>query len=353
MKCIARGCLEPIIRSCVAKSTPNIEWVIGHAVSDLVVKDNIVTHVKYHPTMDKDQTSVKTLAVDALFDVSGRAGSIRRCLKDYEQPDYQSVDLGIQYTTLVVRPIVKKPDVGVYARIVLGSIEKGCPGQLYYLPGLADGTAHLLVVGRWKDQPEPSMEGFREFITRPCFPQEAPPMGMDSWDAFFDNLEVLSAPKIYKDCRVVRWRWDLLKRWPGNYVPLGDVCLGLNPIYGQGMSSAAMQATKLEEVLQKEPGTSTLFPAAISSLKWVWLNFFMTNVCGDYLAADKKEHNMPPANLVVRIVFFYLRMMMKRAHNPEVFTAFMRVIHMVASPIELFHPRILKAAYEGYMGIDC
>ena len=46
--------------------------------------------------------------------------------------------------------------------------------------------------------------------------------------------------------------YERLARWPENFVALGDAACAFNPIYGQGMSVAAMGALALDEFLRAE-----------------------------------------------------------------------------------------------------
>lgn len=52
-----------------------------------------------------------------------------------------------------------------------------------------------------------------------------------------------------------RWRhYEKLERWPERYVVLGDAFCGFNPIYGQGMTVAALSAVALGEEIRRSQG---------------------------------------------------------------------------------------------------
>jgi 2-polyprenyl-6-methoxyphenol hydroxylase-like FAD-dependent oxidoreductase len=68
------------------------------------------------------------------------------------------------------------------------------------------------------------------------------------------DAEPISQPHGYRGTSS-RWRhYEQLKRWPERYVVLGDAFCGFNPIYGQGMSVAAMSAVALANQVRQSNG---------------------------------------------------------------------------------------------------
>ena len=54
-----------------------------------------------------------------------------------------------------------------------------------------------------------------------------------------------------------RWRhYERLSRWPENFVVMGDAACAFNPIYGQGMTAAAIGAEALDGLLQQRHGNT-------------------------------------------------------------------------------------------------
>ncbi len=92
-----------------------------------------------------------------------------------------------------------------------------------------------------------------------------PPTDPDEFDAFVHVLgpefqetlrgaEPLSQPYGYRGTSS-RWRhYEQLERWPERFVVLGDAFCGFNPIYGQGMSVAAMSAAALADRVKHSRG---------------------------------------------------------------------------------------------------
>jgi 2-polyprenyl-6-methoxyphenol hydroxylase-like FAD-dependent oxidoreductase len=89
---------------------------------------------------------------------------------------------------------------------------------------------------------------------------------VETWDSFLDKARLLVTPTLYNALRGVKppggilhhafrgssWRhFERLPRLPRGVLPLADALCRFNPIYGQGMSSAAKQARLLQGVLDR------------------------------------------------------------------------------------------------------
>jgi hypothetical protein len=134
-----------------------------------------------------------------------------------------------------------------------------------------------------------------------------------------------------------RWRrYDKMRRVPDGLLVFGDAICSFNPIYGQGMTVAALESTALRDCLRAGdhalPAQFVQASAKIVRVAW------QTAVCSD-LALPEVEGARPPS---VRVTNAYLQRVLTAAEDDLVVAQrFIRVIGMVDSPASLMHPAIV------------
>ena len=139
-----------------------------------------------------------------------------------------------------------------------------------------------------------------------------------------------------------RWRrFDQLARMPDGLIVLGDALCNFNPLYGQGMSMAAIEALILRQCLQQ--GDRNLprrfFRASAKEIRVAW----QAAVNSD-LALPQIEGKRP---LSVRIINAYLDRVLATAEtDPAVVQQFLRSMNLIDPPAELLRPstvlRVIK-----------
>ena len=80
-----------------------------------------------------------------------------------------------------------------------------------------------------------------------------------------EGAEPISQPHGYRGTANFWHHYEKMERWPERYIVLGDAFCAFNPVYGQGMSAAAMSAAALGNRLQHSQGN--LDGVARSTLK--------------------------------------------------------------------------------------
>ena len=181
------------------------------------------------------------LAADLVVDASGR-GALTVTLFDalgWERPTETEVGVDLSYATVVV---AIPPNAASDWKLVLTQPDP---------PFLA---LHAVLV---------PIEGDRWII---AIANHRATSRLETWDTFLDASRSLITPTVYNALRcaqppegirhyrfpVSTWKhFERLPRLPHGVLPVADSLCRFNPIHGQGMSSAALQAGMLQDVLRR------------------------------------------------------------------------------------------------------
>ena len=136
-----------------------------------------------------------------------------------------------------------------------------------------------------------------------------------------------------------RWRRYDKTRPPGGLLVVGDAVCSFNPIYGQGMTVAALHALALRECLSSDPEDlpRRFFRAAAKPTRLAW----QMAVGGDLALPEVPG---TPA-LSTRLFNRYAdRVLAAAEHDVAAFEQFVHVAWLVDSPLSLLRPSIVWRA---------
>ncbi len=127
--------------------------------------------------------------------------------------------------------------------------------------------------------------------------------------------------------------------------PVGDSVASFHPLYGQGMSSAALQAVALRDtVADCGPGPELVRAMAARSARIVD-NPWTIATGGDFMYPDPRGQRPKAVGWVNR---YLARVMRAAAVDPMVNDAFCRVFHLLERPESLFRPAVaMRVAAHG------
>lgn len=155
----------------------------------------------------------------------------------------------------------------------------------------------------------------------------------DSVVAVIEGAERLTPLHTHRYPASLRRRYDKLARFPRGFLVIGDAVCSFNPIYGQGMTVAALEAQVLRSCLRA--GTDRLarrfFKEIAKSSGAAW-----QLATGGDLALPMIPGPRP---LLVRMLNTYVdRVQAAAEQNPAVATTFMRVTSLLDPPSRLLTP---------------
>ncbi len=133
-----------------------------------------------------------------------------------------------------------------------------------------------------------------------------------------------------------RWRrYDKMPRTPGGFLVLGDAVCSFNPVYGQGMTVAAIESLILRDCLaqgeQRLP--RRFFKQSAKTIKTAW----QTAVGSDLTMPEVKS----PRPLSIRIANAWIDRVLTAAEtDPQVVQQFLQVIGMTEPPSRLLRPSL-------------
>jgi 2-polyprenyl-6-methoxyphenol hydroxylase-like FAD-dependent oxidoreductase len=125
---------------------------------------------------------------------------------------------------------------------------------------------------------------------------------------------------------------------------LGDAICSLNPIYGQGMSVAALEAVALRDCLTRGDGdlSRRFFRAAAKQVGWAWAanrrrGWMLTQSARSSSVLIEGRHSMS-----MRFASWCTDKLLTAAEEDIVITeAFFRVLNLVDPPNRMLHPAVM------------
>jgi 2-polyprenyl-6-methoxyphenol hydroxylase-like FAD-dependent oxidoreductase len=139
--------------------------------------------------------------------------------------------------------------------------------------------------------------------------------------------------------------YDRLSRFPEGFIVMGDAACAFNPIYGQGMSIAAIEAQTLSQTLKRHRQTTT--NGDLTGLARRFQREVAARTADAWLLATSDDLRYPDTvgarpGISTRLMHRYLDRVIEAAtDDPEVNEAVTRVFGMLDRPTSLFKPRIV------------
>jgi 2-polyprenyl-6-methoxyphenol hydroxylase-like FAD-dependent oxidoreductase len=314
-------------------SRPLLEYTVRRRILQLpnvTVRSGIVV-TGLHATADRAAvTGVRCdhelISASLVVDASGRASSAADWLDllGYERPIEDRIEIGVGYTTRLFQR--RRGDSGGDAAVVIPATPETMKGGVMLAQEGDRWTVTLF--SYFRDYAPTDLEGFRQYARRLPFP--------GIYDVIRD-AEPIGEAQVARFPASLRRRYESLPRFPEGFLVFGDAICSFNPTFGQGMSTAALEAVELDTELTSGRlfGIASRFferAAKVVDIPW------SVSVGADLGLPCTKG----PRPLAVRLINWYVSKLHKASHHDAAAAlAFHRVANLLAPPPSILDPRIV------------
>jgi 2-polyprenyl-6-methoxyphenol hydroxylase-like FAD-dependent oxidoreductase len=323
-----RPFLEDYVRTRVA-ALPNVTFmercdILGLEASP---RGDRITGVRVqgqHSDPDGD-----VLDADLVVDATGRGSRTPAWLESlgYQRPPEERVKIGLAYTTRQYRT---KPEWfnGVQS---INPVASPAHPRGAFFGQIGTDVCILSLTGILGDYPPTDPEAFLDFVKSLPVP--------DVYEAVRQG-EALDEPVSFRFPTSVRRRYERLTRFPAGLVVLGDALCSFNPVYGQGMSVAALQSLALRKHLRADGPVQ--FRPFFASIAQVIATPWDISAGGDLdvpAVEGRRTQKVRAGNA------YMARVQFAATKDPKVTEGLMRVAGLMDPPPALMRPGMLLRVF--------
>lgn len=297
---------------------PNVSILDRHDIVDLTSSDGRVTGALLHRHADH---SAVVLEADLTVDATGRGSRTPAVLQrlGYGRPEEQELAVHVTYSSVPVR-------------IPAGTLREHTFARLF-----EPGRPHGFVMFRAEDERWILCAGTLGSVESPTTQAEIVDFGAD-WAPPHALAAARAAEPLGEVCRhrfpANRWRrYDRMERMPDGLLIVGDAVSSFNPIYGQGMTIASMEALVLRDCLRHDEVElpQRFHRASAKKVRVAW-----QTAVGSDLALPEIPGPRP---MMTRLTNAYVgRVLAAAESDPFVAQEFLRVTGMLTTPTRLLMP---------------
>ncbi|MGX5620784.1 FAD-dependent oxidoreductase [Bacillus cereus] len=325
----------------IQQSRPLLEWHIQkriHQISNITIKyETLVKGLLVDAKLNKvcgvkvkylETNTQEEVHADLVVDASGFGSKSIEWLREYEiEVQEEKVRIDLFYATKMFK--LKENE------------ELDCCNMLMS-PSFPDNPYGVLIQ---------TIEDNRYFVTFSGYANEKAPQTDDEFYDFAENLSIsnvidflnkaegITNIKTYKIPYQVRRRFDLVNNVPEGLLVVGDAQCRFDPVFGQGVSVAAMEAHQLQLLLQDRKQldktfTQQFYKKATTIIETPW----------DMTTTEISRHPQLKRELTTKQKFqlWYTKQIYRlSASNSDVYIRLVRVMNLIRNPFHLFHPKVL------------
>lgn len=331
----SRPFLEQCVRRCLAAKA-NVRFIDQCEVTQLCANDDNSRVTGVHLRHRNGECSEEELAADLVVDASGRGSQAPQWLLSlgYEHVRESRVKIDIGYASRIYR---RPRGLSLDWKVLVIYPTPPDGKRAGYVVPIEDNCWIVSLTGWLRNYPPSDEAGFLDY---------ARSLPESSLYEVIKDAEPLTAIAAHRFPANQRRHYERMSRFPEGLIILGDAVCSFNPIYGQGMTTAALEASILHECLRQQQrshirghvaGLAQHFQKAIAKVvDGPWL--LATNE--DFRYPETEGHRPPGMHLLN----WYTGRLHELVSSYHVATLrFYEVLHMLKHPIALFDLRILFA----------
>ncbi|EEL81854.1 NADPH-dependent glutamate synthase beta chain and oxidoreductase [Bacillus cereus AH1271] len=320
-----------------------LEWHIQKRIDDI---SNVTT---------KYGTSVEGLLIDGKRNKV--CGVKAKCLETGTQEEIQA-DIVVDASGFGSKSIAWLREYNIEVQEEKARIDLFYATRMFKLKGNEKlDCCNMLMSPSFPDNPYgvliQTIEDNRYFVTFSGYANETAPQTDEEFYNFAENLSIsnvtdflnkaepISHIKTYKIPYQVRRRFDLVNDLPERLLVVGDAFCRFDPVFGQGVSVAAMEAHQLQLLLQRRQKLNKAFTqrfyketAHIIQTPW------------EMTTTEISRHPQLKRELTIKQKFqlWYTKQIYElSASDSDIYIRLVRVMNLIRSPFHLFHPKVLLA----------
>ncbi|MED3728378.1 NAD(P)/FAD-dependent oxidoreductase [Priestia filamentosa] len=241
----SRALLEWTFRQRVQKIS-NVHFLSKKEVTGLQISDDYKQVKGVHIRERSEQKQEQTVSADLVVDTSGRSSKLLKWFESMKfevpQPERLKVSLGYSTRYYRVPPHVREKWGAVVSE---AQPAKGIgAGMIEYIEDNMAQTLLFSAGGAHYPSTNPEEYEKELELTSPMIGE------------IVKELEPIGVPRGYRISESVRQHFEQMEDWPAGLLVVGDAFCNFDPIHGQGMTVAAIEAEMLDICLHEKQHTS-------------------------------------------------------------------------------------------------
>lgn len=335
----SRPLLEYTIRQRLS-ALKNVSFYYGHSVDEVIASPDKTRVVGVRVHSVDDRAEAQDLTADLVVDASGRGSKTPQWLEElgYARPAETQVKIGLTYSSQFFEAPAQHTED--WTLMALNPAVNGGTRAGYVFP--VEGNRWLVTFGGYSGDKTPQ--------TGDTFVEYAKGLATPDIYNVIKDLTPISEVKVFNVPHTTRRHYESLSRFPAGLVVMGDSFCAFDPVFGQGMSSAAKQAVALHTLLKQHgyDGSVAFAQRLHKRLAGV--------VLAPWLLATSEDFRYPKtegkkAFFIPFLHWYSAHVFALSATDKEVYNAFRVVMHLQSGPEALFKPsivwKVLRRAFGG------